>query len=260
MILFGSCQISLLSAGPHRPNVNMYVGTLLCEKKALTSSSTREPAERKPWEEWQRNSKPAAEIIQIIISPSATWCSNQDARHAKWVVIEYFICKWKSNNSEVVKIYIFSLVIFTWIVFIKQMDERILFYKTKEEPLLRNRTYRKKRVMFPFSNAALSETANHTDPTQAGDEHSTRKSAKYMDDQFKPRGPKESLIKLSVNIFTVVDFYSFFCLFVLFLSRYSYVTSKQSIPICLLNLLWHAGTFAFLPEDNYSLVHLLFHE
>lgn len=67
----------------------------------------------------------------------------------------------------------------------------VLFYKTKEEPLLRNRrTYRKKRVMFPFSNAALSETANHTDPTQAGDEHSTQKSAKYMDDKFKPRGTK----------------------------------------------------------------------
>lgn len=71
-----------------------------------------------------------------------------------------------------------------------QTNERknsVLFSKTKEEPLLRNRrTYRTYRcVMFPFSNAVLSETANHTDPTQAGDEHSTQKSAKYMDDKFK---------------------------------------------------------------------------
>lgn len=53
-----------------------------------------------------------------------------------------------------------------------------------------------------FSSAVLSvsppdietmqsrETANHTDPSLAGDERSTQKSAKYMDEKFKNKRQK----------------------------------------------------------------------
>lgn len=56
---------------------------------------------------------------------------------------------------------------------------------------------KQKCLIFPFSNAALSmsppdigtmqsrETANHTDPTQAGDEHSTQKKCKVHEWKMK---------------------------------------------------------------------------
>lgn len=91
-----------------------------------------------------------------------------------------------------------------------EQKNSVLFYKIKEKPRLKNRwDYRKQKcLMFPFSNAAPSvsppdvetmqsrETANHTDPTQAGDEHSTQKSAKYMDDKFKIKKTKIKLHKI----------------------------------------------------------------
>lgn len=56
--------------------------------------------------------------------------------------------------------------------------------------------------------------------------------------------------------------YIYNCRCFLFLIDYSYVTSKQSIPDHLLNLLRHAGTFAicifrpYLLEVEFSPVHL----
>lgn len=88
-------------------------------------------------------------------------------------------------------------MIFTWIVFIKQTKKTsVLFYKTKEKPEKTDESKENQSVLyFPFSNAELSmspcnvgtmrETANHADATQAGDEHSTQKSAKYMDEKIE---------------------------------------------------------------------------
>lgn len=91
-------------------------------------------------------------------------------------------------------------MIFTWIVFIKRTNKNtsVLFYKTKEKPEKTDESKEKQSVLyFPFSNAELSvsprnvgtmqsrETPNHADATQAGDEHSTQKSAKYIDEKIE---------------------------------------------------------------------------
>lgn len=53
-----------------------------------------------------------------------------------------------------------------------------------------------RRAYLSLTSKQCSEerTANRTDPVQAGDEHSTQKSAKYMDDKFKMK--KKTKIKL----------------------------------------------------------------
>lgn len=67
---------------------------------------------------------------------SVSKIQNQNATRPIKLSLNILFANEKSNNSEVVKIYIFLLVIFTWIVFIKQTNQKIsvLFYKTKEKP------------------------------------------------------------------------------------------------------------------------------
>lgn len=81
-----------------------------------------------------------------------------------------------------------------------KQKKSVLFYKTKEKPQQEKemRVNKTKVLYISRPNAALSVsppdlietmqsrgTANHTDPTQAGDENSTQKSAKYMDEKIE---------------------------------------------------------------------------
>lgn len=70
----------------------------------------------------------------------------------------------------------------------------------------------------PLTSKQCSQenTANNTDLTQAGDEHSTQKSAKYMDDKCqKKRKKTQNKIKLHktfVNIYLQLQILSLFFL------------------------------------------------